>query len=49
MPASVITSVLLLCDAWFDLFTANGHCQLVVSTKGDDLCPVEIPLARARP
>ena len=25
VPASIITSVLLLCDAWFDLLTANGH------------------------
>ena len=31
VPASIITSVLLLCDAWFDLFTANGHRQLIVS------------------
>ncbi len=31
VPASIITSVLLLCDAWFDLLTANGHRQLIVS------------------
>jgi len=31
VPASIITSVLLLCDAWFDLFTANGHRQLIAS------------------
>jgi hypothetical protein len=31
VAASIITSVLLVCDAWFDLFTANGHRQLIVS------------------
>ena len=31
VPASIITSVLLLCDAWFDLLTANGHRDLIVS------------------
>jgi hypothetical protein len=31
LPAAIITSVLLLCDAWFDLLTANGHRQFVLS------------------
>jgi hypothetical protein len=31
VPASIITSVLLLCDAWFDLLTAHGHRQFVLS------------------
>ncbi len=31
VPSSIITSVLLLCDAWFDLLTANGHRDLIVS------------------
>jgi hypothetical protein len=31
IPAAIITSVLLLCDAWFDVLTANGHRQLIVS------------------
>jgi hypothetical protein len=31
VPASIITSVLLMCDAWFDLLTANGHRDLIVS------------------
>jgi hypothetical protein len=30
VPASLVTSVLLLCDAWFDLLTAHGgHCLMV--------------------
>jgi hypothetical protein len=30
VPASMITSVLLLCDAWFDVVTAKGsHCLTV--------------------
>jgi hypothetical protein len=30
IPASMITSVLLLCDAWFDIVTAHGgHCLMV--------------------
>jgi hypothetical protein len=30
VPASMITSVLLLCDAWFDILTAHGgHCLAV--------------------
>jgi len=33
VPASIITSVLLLCDAWFDLLTANGHRDLIVSAR----------------
>jgi hypothetical protein len=33
VPASLITSVLLLCDAWFDLLTANGHRDLIVSAS----------------
>ncbi len=43
VPASIITSVLLLCDAWFDLLTANGHGQLIVSAV-TALCG-ELPLA----
>jgi hypothetical protein len=31
LPAALITSVLLLCDAWFDMLTANGHRDLLVS------------------
>jgi hypothetical protein len=31
LPAALITSILLLCDAWFDLLTANGHRDLFVS------------------
>ena len=31
VPASIITSVLLLCDAWFDLLTAHGHRQFILS------------------
>ena len=31
VPSSIITSVVLLCDAWFDLLTANGHRDLIVS------------------
>jgi hypothetical protein len=31
VPASMITGVLLSCDAWFDILTANGHRQLFVS------------------
>jgi hypothetical protein len=31
VPSSIITSVLLLRDAWFDLLTANGHRDLIVS------------------
>jgi hypothetical protein len=31
LPAAIITSVLLLCDAWFDLLTANGHRQFALS------------------
>jgi hypothetical protein len=30
VPVSMITSVLLLCDAWFDILTAHGgHCLMV--------------------
>jgi len=43
VPASIITSVLLLCDAWFDLLTANGHRQLIVSAVTALLG--ELPLA----
>jgi hypothetical protein len=43
VPASIITSVLLLCDAWFDLFTANGHRQLIAS--GATALFGELPLA----
>jgi hypothetical protein len=31
IPASMITSVLLLCDAWFDILTAHGGRCLMVS------------------
>lgn len=31
-PAAIATSVLLLCDAWFDLLTAHGGNDLLVST-----------------
>ena len=31
VPASMITSVLLLCDAWFDILTAHGGRCLAVS------------------
>jgi hypothetical protein len=43
VPASMITSVLLLCDAWFDLLTANGHRDLIVSTASALFA--ELPLA----
>lgn len=31
IPASIITSALLLCDAWFDVLTAHGGRCLIVS------------------
>jgi hypothetical protein len=31
VPASIVTSILLVCDAWFDILTANGRSDLVVS------------------
>jgi len=43
VPASTITSVLLLCDAWFDIMTAHGHRDLVVSTAS--ALVAELPLA----
>jgi hypothetical protein len=43
VPASIITSVLLLCDAWFDLFTANGHRDVIVSAASALFA--EVPLA----
>jgi hypothetical protein len=43
VPASLITSVLLLCDAWFDLLTANGHRDLIVSAASALFA--ELPLA----
>jgi hypothetical protein len=43
VPASIITSVLLLCDAWFDLLTANGHRQFIFSAVTALLG--EVPLA----
>ena len=30
-PAAVFTSALLLCDAWFDVLTAHGGRDLLVS------------------
>jgi putative effector of murein hydrolase LrgA (UPF0299 family) len=32
VPATMVTSVLLLCDAWFDLLTAHRGGDLLVST-----------------
>jgi hypothetical protein len=32
VPAAMVTSVLLLCDAWFDLLTAHRGGDLLVST-----------------
>jgi hypothetical protein len=43
VPAAIITSVLLVCDAWFDLLTANGHSQLIVSAASALFA--ELPLA----
>jgi hypothetical protein len=43
VPASIITSVLLLCDAWFDLLTANGHRDLIASAASAMFG--EVPLA----
>ena len=43
VPASMITSVLLLCDAWFDVLTANGHRDLIVSAASALFA--ELPLA----
>ncbi|MGD0594806.1 MAG: hypothetical protein ABSB54_14140 [Acidimicrobiales bacterium] len=43
VPAAIITSVLLLCDAWFDLFTANGHRDVIVSAASALFA--EVPLA----
>jgi hypothetical protein len=31
LPAAIATSVLLLCDVWFDLLTAHGGKDLLVS------------------
>jgi hypothetical protein len=43
VPVALITSVLLLCDAWFDVFTADGHRDLIVSLATALLA--EVPLA----
>jgi hypothetical protein len=43
VPASMITAVLLACDAWFDILTAIGGRCLIVSIVTAML--VEIPLA----
>lgn len=43
VPASMITSVLLLCDAWFDLLTANGYRDLIASAASALFA--ELPLA----
>ncbi len=43
VPASLITSVLLLCDAWFDVLTANGYRDLIVSAASALFA--ELPLA----
>jgi hypothetical protein len=32
LPAAMVTSVLLMCDAWFDLLTAHRGGDLLVST-----------------
>jgi hypothetical protein len=43
VPASMITSALLLCDAWFDIVTAHSGRCLVVSLMTAMF--VEIPIA----
>jgi hypothetical protein len=43
VPVALITSVLLLCDAWFDVFTADGHRDLIVSLA--TALVAEVPLA----
>lgn len=43
LPASMITSALLLCDAWFDIVTAHGGRCLVVSLMTAAF--VEVPIA----
>lgn len=43
VPASMITSVLLVCDAWFDVLTAHGHRDLIVSAASALFA--ELPLA----
>jgi hypothetical protein len=43
VPVAMITSVLLLCDAWFDVFTADGHRDLIVSLATALLA--EVPIA----
>jgi hypothetical protein len=43
VPASMITSVLLVCDAWFDILTAIGGRCLIVSIATAILA--ELPLA----
>ncbi len=43
IPASMITAVLLLCDAWFDIVTAHGGRCLAVSIT--TAVAAEIPIA----
>jgi hypothetical protein len=43
IPASMITSVLLVCDAWFDILTAHGGRCLTVSIATALIA--ELPLA----
>lgn len=43
LPATIVTSVLLFCDAWFDVLTAHPGPDLLVSTVTALL--VEIPAA----
>ena len=43
VPMAMITSVLLLCDAWFDVFTADGHRDFIVSLAAALFA--EVPIA----
>jgi putative effector of murein hydrolase LrgA (UPF0299 family) len=43
VPATMVTSVLLLCDAWFDVLTAHRGGDLLISTM--TALFVEIPIA----
>jgi len=45
VPAAMVTSVLLLCDAWFDLLTAHRGADLLISTM--TALFGEIPIAAA--
>jgi hypothetical protein len=48
VPASMITSVLLLCDAWFDILTAHGgRCLfLSIATAAFAELPIAVLLGR---